>query len=95
MKETEIFHVYSEVKALRDKRKWKLEAILLYDEKPCIQATGNIYSDTPPHRKDNTVLRNYDYIRHDILSLCVEIDLVKGHIILSVEERHTSKEFIE
>ena len=47
-KEAEVLHVYREVKTIREEGSEKLSAILSYDEKPGIQAIGNIYPDKQP-----------------------------------------------
>lgn len=94
-KETEILHVYREVKILKESGVNKLTAILSYDEKPGIQAIGNIYPDKPPDQDHGSVSRNHDYVRHGTVSLLAGIDLITGHIIPSVTEKHSSLEFIE
>jgi len=94
-KETEVLHVYREAKILRDTRDQKLITVLSYDEKPGIQAIGNIYPDKPPDLDHGSVSRNHDYVRHGTVSLLAGIDLITGHIIPSVTEKHSSSEFIE
>ncbi len=97
-KEAEVLHVYREVKILGEEAengKEVLTAILSYDEKPGIQATGNIHPDRPPDEKHGYVSRNHDYVRHGTVSLLAGIDLFTGHIIPVVKERHRSAEFIE
>ena len=69
--------------------------ILSYDEKPGIQAIGNIFPDKPPGPNHGTASRNHDYVRHGTVSLLTCIDLITGHIISSVTERHSSSEFIQ
>ncbi len=94
-KEAEVLHVYREVRVLRDTQDQKLTAILSYDEKPGIQATGNIFPDKAPDQDHGSVSRNHDYVRHGTVSLLAGIDLITGHIIPSVTEKHSSQEFIE
>ncbi len=94
-KEAEVLHVYREVKMLKDTGDNSLVAILSYDEKPGIQAIGNLYPDKPPDQDHGQVSRNHDYVRHGTLSLMAGIDLFTGHIIPLVEERHRSMEFIQ
>ena len=93
-KETEILHVYRDVKILKKNGEESLTAVLSYDEKPGIQAIGNIYPDKPPDPEHGYVSRNHDYVRHGTLSLMAGIDLFTGHIIPLVEERHRSTGFI-
>lgn len=94
-KEAEILHVYREVRTLKENARDSLTAFLSYDEKPGIQATGNMYPDKQPDQEHGDVYRNHDYIRHGTLSLMAGIDLTSGHIIPLVEDRHRSVEFIK
>ena len=94
-KEAEVLHVYREVKVLRENGSDSLTAFLSYDEKPGIQATGNIYPDKQPDSDHGEVYRNHDYVRHGTLSLMAGIDLTIGHIIPLIEEKHRSAEFIK
>ena len=93
-KQAEVLHVYKEVKILREKNSNFLAAFLSYDEKPGIQATGNLYPDRQPDSNHGEVYRNHDYIRYGTLSLLAGIDLINGHIIPYIEARHRSTEFI-
>ena len=97
-KEREILHVYKDIsmyKINNNDNNNELYAFLSYDEKPGIQATGNIYSDKNPDKNHSNVSRNHDYIRHGTLSLLAGIDLVTGHIIYTVEDKHRSIEFVK
>ncbi|EQD49579.1 Integrase catalytic region, partial [mine drainage metagenome] len=95
-KQTEVLHVYREVKVLREGGDTeKLCAILSYDEKPGIQAIGNIYPDKQPNEKHGYISRNHDYKRNGTLSLMAGIDLISGQLIPLVEERHRSLEFVK
>ena len=94
-KEREILHVYKEVEIYRKEGKKDLVALLSYDEKPGIQATGNLYSDKPPSSKYSTWSRNHDYKRLGTLSLLAGIDLLTGEVTHIVREKHRSTEFIE
>jgi transposase len=94
-KQTEVLHVYREVKIIRENGSDSLNTFLSYDEKPGIQATGNIYPDKPPHKDHGEIYRNHDYIRYGTLSLLAGIDLITGHVIPVVEEKHRSEEFIK
>ncbi len=94
-KEAEVLHVYREVKTIREEGSEKLSAILSYDEKPGIQAIGNIYPDKQPDENHGYVSRNHDYKRNGTLSLLAGIDLITGQIIPLAEERHRSLEFVK
>jgi transposase len=97
-KQAEVLHVYREVKILRgenESAREMLTAILSYDEKPGIQAIRNIYIDKPPDETNGYVSRNHDYRRNGTLSLMAGIDLVSGHIIPLIEDRHRSMEFVK
>ena len=97
-KQAEVLHVYREVKILREETgssEGMLTSILSYDEKPGIQAIGNLYPDRQPNEEHGYVSRNHDYIRNGTLSLMAGIDLVSGHIIPLVKDRHRSMEFVK
>jgi len=70
--------------------------IISYDEKPGIQAIGNVYPDLMPVEGHySTIARDYEYKRHGNLSLLAGIDLISGKIHYKVFEKHRSCEFIE
>ena len=97
-KQAEVLHVYREVKILREEKepgREMLTAILSYDEKPGIQAISNIYPDKQPDVENGFISRNHDYRRNGTLSLMAGIDLVSGHVIPLVEDRHRSLEFVK
>ena len=97
-KQAEVLHVYREVKILREENepgREMLTAILSYDEKPGIQAISNIYPDKQPDVENGFISRNHDYRRNGTLSLMAGIDLVSGHVIPLVEDRHRSLEFVK
>ncbi len=97
-KQAEVLHVYREVKILREENEPDREmqtAILSYDEKPGIQAISNIYPDEQPDVENGFISRNHDYRRNGTLSLMAGIDLVSGHVIPLVEDRHRSLEFVK
>ena len=67
-----------------------------YDEKPGIQAIGNIVADLAPVPDEHpTWHRDYEYKRLGTLSLLAGIDLYDGKVIAVVRDRHRSQEFIE
>jgi len=67
-----------------------------YDEKPGIQAIGNIVADLAPEPGQySTWARDYEYKRHGTVSLLAGIDLYDGRVIGIVRDRHRSQEFLE
>jgi transposase len=99
-KKAEVLHVYRDVALLRAKQEegeeeLPLIAILSYDEKPGIQAIGNVGPDLPPVAgRYASVARDHEYKRHGTLSLLCGIDLLSGELLPHVEERHRSREFV-
>ena len=70
--------------------------IISYDEKPGIQAIGNVYPDLMPVEGSySTIARDYEYKRHGTISLLAGIDLISGKIHYKVFEKHKSWEFIQ
>jgi len=66
------------------------------DEKPGIQAIGNVAPDLPPvPGKHGEIGRDYEYKRLGTVSLLAALDLHDGRIIANVRDRHRSREFIE
>lgn len=65
------------------------------DEKPGVQAIENTAPDLPPvPGKHSTVGRDHEYKRHGTLSILASLDLHDGHVVVRVEERHRSREFV-
>lgn len=99
-KKAEVLHVYRDVAVLRAQQEegeeeLPLVAILSYDEKPGIQAIGNVGPDLPPvPGRYPSVARDHEYKRHGTLSLLCGIDLLSGDLLPRVEERHRSREFV-
>ena len=79
------------------KKKEEIKTVIIsYDEKPGIQAIGNVYPDLMPVEGHySTIVRDYEYKRHGNLSLLAGIDLISGKIHYKVFEKHRSCEFIE
>lgn len=78
-------------------KKEEIESVIIsYDEKPGIQAIGNVYPDLMPVEGHySTIARDYEYKRHGTLSLLAGIDLISGRINYKVFEQHKSWEFIQ
>ncbi len=94
-KMAEVLCVYREVATLRAEAGASNVAIISYDEKPGIQATGNTAPDLPPKPKVHAAFaRDHEYKRHGTLSLLAGIDLLTGKVHACVEDRHRSREFI-
>lgn len=66
-----------------------------YDEKPGIQAIGNIHPDRAPKSGKGFIRRDYEYKRHGTLSLLAGIDLISGKVHSLIRERHKSSDFID
>ena len=82
---------------MKNIKKEKIESVIIsYDEKPGIQAIGNVYPDLMPVEGHySTIARDYEYKRHGTLSLLAGIDLISGRITYKVFEQHKSWEFIQ
>lgn len=81
----------------RDASELSGEVVISYDEKPGIQAVGNIAPDLRPNPKAGAgcVGRDYEYKRYGTLSLLAGIDLMNGEVIGLVRKSHTSADFID
>ncbi|ACV61929.1 conserved hypothetical protein [Desulfofarcimen acetoxidans DSM 771] len=91
-----VLYVYKEVEMVSKNDEQSMYAYISYDEKPGIQAIENIAPDLSPSPGTYSCLaRDYEYVRHGTLSLMAGIDLVTGHILAQVEDRHRSIEFVE
>ena len=65
------------------------------DEKPGVQAIADTAPDLLPVPGEHpTFARDHEYIRHGTWSILASLNLLNGHIIARVEERHRSIEFI-
>lgn len=66
-----------------------------YDEKPGIQAIGNVADDLPPTMKHGFVGRDSEYKRFGTVSLLAGMNLMTGEIIPLVRETHKSADFVD
>jgi transposase len=82
---------------VKKRKKEEIKTVVIsYDEKPGIQAIGNVYPDLMPVEGHySTIARDYEYIRHGTISLLAGIDLISGRIHYKLFERYKSWEFIE
>jgi len=99
-KMAKVLCIYKEIQIAREIKREDSKSDLIgymsYDEKPGIQALGAKSDDLlPVPGKYPYISRDYEYIRHGTLSLLSGIDLLTGNIIATIEEQHTSKEFIK
>ena len=95
-KMADVLCVYREVAVLRANEDAETNvAVISYDEKPGIQAIGNIAPDLPPQPGSHaSFARDHEYKRHGTLSLLAGIDLLTGKVHACIEDRHRSREFI-
>lgn len=66
-----------------------------YDEKPGIQAIGNITNDLLPTMEHGFICRDSEYKRFGTVSLLAGMDLMTGEIIPLVRETHKSADFVD
>lgn len=71
------------------------EVFISYDEKPGIQAVGNVAADRPAAPGHGTMMRDYEYRRFGTVSLLAGIDLMTGKVHGLVRDTHTSADFID
>jgi len=90
-----VLHVYKEVEVRREEGK-KDVMVVSYDEKPGVQAIGNIREDLLPRvGGKGEILRDPHYKRYGTISLLSGIDLLTGHVHTIVRGQHRSEEFID
>jgi len=97
-KMAQVLYVYKEVELLREKNSKTPEmvAFLSYDEKPGIQAIANTSDDLLPVPGEHScIYRDYEYVRHGVMSLLAGVDLLTGQVHGLVRDRHRSAEFVE
>jgi transposase len=66
-----------------------------YDERPGIQAIGNVADDLLPTMEHGFVSRDSEYKRFGTVSLLAGMDLMTGEIIPLVRETHKSADFVD
>ncbi len=94
----EVLMVYQEVNIWNERDTGQRPDVITVsvDEKPGIQAIGNVAPDLPPvPGKHGEIGRDYEYKRLGTVSLLAALDLHDGRIIAKVRDRHRSREFIE
>jgi transposase len=91
----QVLSVYKRVEVLRAQNEDSEEVFISYDEKPGIQAIGNVAPDLPPVPGRHTNIgRDYEYKRHGTLSLMAGLNLMTGYIHNAVVDQHRSFEFV-
>lgn len=95
-KMAQVLFVYKEVQKINNGEERVKLTTLSFDEKPGIQAIGNIAPELAPIPRESPAWkRDHQYKRHGTLSLLAGIDLHDGHVLGLIRDRHRSKEFIE
>jgi transposase len=98
-KMAEVLMVYQDVNLYRadayhDGRPTPIYTVSV-DEKPGVQALGTTAPDLAPVAgKHQSIGRDHEYVRHGTLSILAALDLHTGELIVNVEPRHRSVEFI-
>lgn len=97
VKMAKVLCVYKEVEMhIKDVENSDKKVFLSYDEKPGIQAIGNIACDlSPVPALYKGWKRDHEYKRHGTLSMLAAIDLVTGKVCGRVHDRHRSIEFVD
>lgn len=96
-KMAQVLCVYREVRLLREAEGdiSTMTVILSFDEKPGIQAIGNVSPDlSPVPGRHPTISRDHEYVRNGTVTLMAGIDLLTGQIHAQVVDSPNSAEFI-
>jgi transposase len=91
----EVLMVYKEIQMNMEMEKDTGMVTLSFDEKPGIQAVGNVVDDLPITRELGFIGRDSEYVRHGTVSLLAGLDLMTGEVVPLVSETHKSSDFIE
>lgn len=91
----EVLMVYKEIQMNMEMEKDTGMVTLSFDEKPGIQAVGNVVDDLPVTRELGFIGRDSEYVRHGTVSLLAGLDLMTGEVVPLVSETHKSSDFIE
>lgn len=94
-KMNEVLVVYKQLELNFELNETPEDIFISYDEKPGIQAKGNVADDLSPTRKHGFIGRDSEYKRHGTVSLLAGMDLYTGEIIPLVSETHKSSDFID
>ena len=97
-KMTDVLMVYKDINYRLEKGAYADQRDVVtvsYDEKPGVQAIGNIAPDLNPQPYlYSGVGRDYEYVRFATLSLFAGINLITGEITADVSETYKSSDFI-
>jgi transposase len=96
-KMAQVLCIYRDVELWREEKQdvSDLVAVLSFDEKPGIQAIGNLAPDISPQPgKYASWGRDHEYMRHGTVTLMAGINLISGVVHGQVVDRHRSREFV-
>lgn len=92
----EVLLVYREVYTVGESQGRRTTYTVSVDEKPGVQALANVAPDLPPvPGRHAEIGRDYEYKRLGTASIMAALDLHDGHVVVRVERRHRSREFIQ
>lgn len=94
-KRDEVLIVYKQIELQFENDEETKLITISYDEKPGIQAIGNVAEDLPPTMKHGFIGRDSEYKRYGTVSLLAGMDLISGEIIPLVRETHKSADFVD
>ena len=94
-KMNDVLIVYKQVEIQFETKQETGTITISYDEKPGIQAIGNVADDLPPTMEHGFVGRDSEYRRFGTVSLLAGMDLITGEIIPLVRDTHKSADFID
>ena len=76
-------------------KKYAISGVESADEKPGIQAIGNVAEDLPPTMENGFIGRDSEYNRHGTVSLQAGMNLITVEMIPLVRETHKSTDFAD
>jgi transposase len=91
----EVLIVYKQIEMQFESDEKTGTITISYDEKPGIQAIGNVADDLLPTMKHGFIGRDSEYKRFGTVSLLAGMDLMTGEIIPLVRETHKSADFVD
>jgi transposase len=91
----EVLMVYKETEIELESNKRSGIVSVSFDEKPGIQAIGNVAPDLMPTEGHGCVGRDYEYKRLGTVSLLAGLNLITGEIIPLIRDTHKSSDFID
>jgi len=94
-KRDEVLIVYKQIEMQFENDEEIKSITISYDEKPGIQAIGNVADDLMPSMKHGFIGRDSEYKRYSTVSLLAGMNLISGEIIPLVRETHKSADFVD